>query len=185
MSDNSQVVIRLDVPDGEARESIVASVRDWLLGADVIVPFAPKATWREEFGRTDFSPGPRWRDVVDEVPGAVFESLWHNGVDIRANVDYRSAMSNSGPWTCVRCGAEYDGEDLLDQWVTTHAEPTATCESCGARALLGDWPCECPTALVGAPIVEFHNWHPLRPDFLGELTRKLGGSRCKYFWSHF
>jgi hypothetical protein len=75
MSDNSQVVIRLDVPSEEEREFIVASIREWLLSAEVIMPFTPKSTWREEFGRTDFSPGPRWREVVDEVPGAVFESL--------------------------------------------------------------------------------------------------------------
>lgn len=184
MSDNSQVVVRLDVPGGDEQEPIVASVRNWLLSTEVIAPFAPKPTWREEFGRTDFSPGPRWRDAVDEVHGAVFETLWHNGVDLRASVDYCSAMANTEPWNCGSCGAEFEDQDLLGDWVDTHVEPTVRCTTCGWSAPLGDWPCKFPAVLVGAPIVEFHNWHPLRPDFVSELTRRVGGDRCRYFWSH-
>lgn len=177
------MVIRLDFPGDDDRELIVTSVREWLLSRGVIRPFDPTPAARAESARTDFSPGPRWRDVVEETAGAPFEEMLLNGVDIRSNVDSRSAVGNSEPWTCQRCGSAFEGYDLLEGWVATHVEPTVECGSCGWSALLGDWTCEFPVLVVGAPILEFHNWHTLRADFLGELRRKLGGQRSRYFWS--
>jgi hypothetical protein len=105
----------------------------------VIEPFAPKPTWREEFGTSDFSPGPRWRDVVDEVPGAPFETLWHNGVDIRSTVDDRSALSNT------------DGDDLAGEWVDTQEEPSVQCQRVGGLL---------PLATGGATLPRFSSAHP-------------------------
>lgn len=178
------MVIRLDSPSDDDRELIVKSVRDWLLSAEVIRPFEEKPAARAEFARTDFSPGPRWRDAVDETVGAPFDELLLNGVDIRSGIDTCSAAGNSEPWTCERCGSAFEAFDLLESWASTHVEPSIECGSCGWSALLGDWTCEFPVLLVGGPMLEFHNWHALRPDFLGELTTRLGGQRSKYFWSH-
>ncbi len=182
MSDWAQIVIQIDKFETAVRQQMADHVTGWLLNEAIVAPFdASKRGWREEFGRTGWSPGRAWREAVDEVPGAVFDTLWHNGVDISADIVYQSALGNYEPWRCPRCNAGLDEGEYADAWIASQEEPVATCASCGWAAPLGNWPGEYPAVLVGAPTVIFHNWHPLRPAFIDELKAMLGNGRCRHF----
>lgn len=97
----------------------------------------------------------------------------------------QSAYSNFEEWQCPRCRVELYSTDLVERWIKTKEEPVATCSGCGWAAKLGDWPGDFPAAIVGAPAIAFHNWHPLRADFVSDLGARLDGGRCCYFWQRF
>lgn len=124
--------------------------------------------------------GPSWRSVVQDVNGAPFLELQHNGIDVQT--ERLLYGTGTEPPECARCGQPID-EDLNDfgalveTWID-EGEPTVRCEACGADALLGDWQGERPYGFVGAPFVEFNNWFRLTDQFIGELHRQLGG-RCR------
>jgi hypothetical protein len=182
MSDSAQIIMRLDPLSDAERGRLADGVSQWLLSSQVTTIFDASSAERADLGRTDWSPGPSWRSVVDEVRDAAFESLWFNGVDVRPAVQMQSAYSNYEEWACPRCATELVSTDLIENWVESEIEPNARCSSCGYSALLGDWPAQFPAALVGAPVVTFQNWHPLRATFITDVVEHLGGGRCRYFW---
>jgi len=187
VSDNAQIVMRLDPLAADLRAQTIDDITDWLERDGVITPSTRPAAEREEFGLAAWAPGPRWRTVVDFDPEVVFESLWHNGVDLTAEVQMQSALANYEDPTCSRCGVAFAAGDslgdLIEDWLST-GEPTITCSACQWTALLGDWPTRFPPALVGAPTITFHNWLPLRDQFVDDLFARTGGGRCRYFWQH-
>jgi hypothetical protein len=181
VSDSAQVIVRIDRLPRANREHIAGELTGWLLASGVIAELDRSDPRRADVARTDWAPGPGWRDVVDHDPGAVFETLLLNGVDINAEVGVHSAYGNAQDWRCPQCGSAVSGDNLISQWLQTKDEPVATCATCGWSAWLGDWPTEFPLALVGAPAITSHNWQPLRAPFRQELIARLGG-RCRYFW---
>ena len=187
MSDNAQVVMRLDPLAAQVRAQMVEDVTQWLEREGVIRPATRSLPERDQFGLAAWAPGSRWRAVVDFDPAVEFESRWHNGVDIAAKVELQSAMANHEDPTCGSCGVTLPSDesfgDLIEAWLST-GEPLLTCRSCGWTAPLGDWPTRFPPGLVGAPTITFHNWLPLRARFVDDLIARLGGGRCRYFWQH-
>ena len=41
-----------------------------------------------------------------------------------------------------------------------------------------------PSFKLERPPVAVHNWHPLRAEIVDDLTARLGGGRCRYFWQN-
>lgn len=169
MSDNFQVFIRLDPPDPIHCQAVCDELVAWLTLEQVVLDTGG-----------ELLPGPHANSVLHEP----MSSRVAQSVTVDAEIVAATAAGNSEEWVCPRCAAELDWNDLVESWHTTHVEPIATCENCRFSALLGDWPAEFPTALIGAPCVAFQNWPPLQQRFVEELQHRLGGSRCRYFWEH-
>lgn len=183
MSDNAQIIISLDPRTEEDRAQSATRLADWLLGQGVIGPYTGEP---DDPSRTDWAAGPSWGSVVEGNPTGA--PIWiYSGVDLTGTAEVVSAFAASDPWACHSCGAEVGWDavsDLIDQWADTKIEPITTCGTCGSSGLLGDMAGENPQALVGAPTITFHNWPPLLPEFRDEVTTRIGGGRCRYFWQH-
>ncbi len=152
-----KLIVRIDKLPRADRQHIAGELAGWLLASGVIAELDRSDPRRADVARTDWGAGPNWRGSVDHDPGAVFETLLLNGVDIKAEVGLHSAYGDAEDWRCPQCRSVMSAGDLINEWLQTNDEPVATCATCGWSGWLGDWPAEFPLALVGAPAITFHN----------------------------
>ena len=166
-------VVRLDSPEGEVVE-LAQTVARWLLKEGSVQPNSRRD---ELWQPSEWMPGPRWRDVVDEGPWNedILETA-NNGVDVEVKRQVHHPTENYEPPACRRCGAVLSEElhhETIDPWLAGN-EPTVVCPRCGWSAPIGDWPAKFGFA-IGTPAIVFNNWPVLKEDFLAELRRLLGG----------
>ena len=186
MSDSGFVIVCLDPIDQRDRERYARTTAQWLMQEGILAPLA-RSLWRtsSEYARGEWGPGANWRSVVQEPLPVAWRSSPGEEVDISTDRRVWSAAANSADFTCARCDTPLSEDlgDLVDTWLATN-EPSPACSECGWSAPLGDWPTECPPALVGAPAIIFWRWPSFRPDFVEAVAAKLGCSRYRAFWEH-
>jgi hypothetical protein len=162
------------------------SATDWLVNRKILAPLSESLWDSHEHALGAWGPGENWTAaVVEPVPGAWLNSPGEE-VAIESARQVYTAMGNSEDFVCAQCGGELrdDLGELIEEWLDV-AEPHATCTSCGWTAALGDWPSEHPPALVGGPAITFYRWPLFKPEFVADLTARLGGGRTRHFWTHF
>ena len=146
-------VVRIDFPDAEVA-SLAQGLGPWLLDKQVVQHnFRRDKLWQP----SEWMPGSRWRDVVEEHPSnESFLTLANNGVDVEVKRELYHPLEAYKPPACGRCGAVL-GEDahhaMIEPWLARR-EPLAICANCGWSALIGDWPGEGGFA-IGAPAASF------------------------------
>lgn len=166
-------VVRLDTPEAEVA-GLGRELTQWLLEKGVVQANSKRD---ELWQPSQWMPGPRWRDVVEEGPwNEHFMTTANNGVDVELKRQVYHPVESYEPPACRRCGAVL-AEDVhhgtIEPWLAGD-EPIVVCPNCGWSAPIGDWPAEFGFA-IGAPAIVFNNWPMFKVGFLGELRLLLGG----------
>ena len=125
MSDSAQLIMSLDLVPLADRQRAVDALAEWLLDAGAIAPFDRSNPDRTKLARSDWSPGPNWREVVDEVARAEFETLLLNGVDATPDVEMQSSYANSEEWRCPACAADLEAGELIEVWIESELRPAS------------------------------------------------------------
>jgi hypothetical protein len=179
MSDNAIIVVEISITEREV-PGRAAAVSQWLLETG-IVEVNPKrdALWQP----SQYRAGPRAMEVAPDFDRV--RDLVNNGVDVISERQVHHPGGNYEPPVCPSCGIPMDQAahlDLINSWWVDADEPLATCATCEASALLGDWPGEW-TLYIGELAVCFNNWPPLADAFLHELGDRLG-PRWRVIYQH-
>ena len=166
-------VVRLNSPEGEI-DQLAQKLTHWLLKEGVV---SPNSKRDELWQPSEWMPGPRWRDVVEEGSwNEYFIGTANIGVDVEVERQVHHPVENYEPPPCRRCGAILPPDihdDTIEPWLAGD-EPTVVCPNCGWSALIGDWPAQFGFA-IGAPAIVFNNWPMFKEPFLAELRALLGG----------
>lgn len=171
MSENAITVVELSLGDAEARAHAPA-VREWLLSLGVVQANAKRDDlWQP----SEFRAGPNVLRAATEW-GLHEAERANSGVDVTVGRKPYHPFENDEPPVCPKCGtAMADGDysiERLGEWCEG-SEPRVRCVGCGCEVLAGDWRGRF-SYLVGNLAVEFHNWPPLREDFIAALRERLG-----------
>lgn len=171
MSENAITVVELSL-DEAAAQTRAADVREWLLSLGVVRVHANRDDlWQP----SEFRAGPNVLRAASEW-GMDEAKRANSGVDVTAGRRPYHPFENDKPPACPTCGTGMaDGDysiERLGEWCEG-AEPRVRCVGCGSEALTGDWRGRC-SYLVGNLAVTFHNWPPLREDFIAALRERLG-----------
>lgn len=171
MSENAITLVELSLGEKEARERAPA-VREWLLALGVVQPNLKRDDlWQP----SEFRAGPNVLRAASEW-GPDEAKRANSGVDVTVGRKPYHPFENDEPPACPKCGAAMpDGDYTLErlaEWFEG-SEPRVRCVGCGSEALTGDWRGRF-SYLVGNLAVEFHNWPPLREDFVAALRERLG-----------
>ena len=181
MGDHREQIIDISTPEADV-ETRMTAVTDWLITAGWAAPFdgtdwlyPTEPALREDTGLLHRWPG--FGGVTFVVTPGLY---WVAGDGTAAPV-------------CPACGTESDEWDQIEQWGVQRIEPVAHCQSCGHKALLGDWDLEASVAVGSLAIVL--DPQPLRHQggvfdptdvartLRTELTAALGG-RWAYVHHH-
>jgi hypothetical protein len=166
-------IVGIDNPEGGVA-SLAQKATHWLLEEGVVQPNSKRD---ELWQPSEWMPGSRWREVVNEGPwNEYFMTLANNGVDVDLKRQLHHPVENYESPVCLRCGAVLS-EDvhhaMIEPWLAGD-EPIVVCPKCGWSAPIGDWPAEFGFA-IGAPAIVFNNWPMFKEAFLLELRALLGG----------
>ena len=171
MSEHAIRLVETSLTAAEAADRC-GVVQAWLLDRGVITRNPSRDA---VLAPSEFRAGPLCAAAAAEAERWVGGG--HTGVDVVAERQVHHALGNYEPPTCPRCGCPAVGEAehhaLIEPWLHERAEPAVRCVACGrsslAGALLGPW-----SFHVGELAVVFHNWPPLREEFVAELGAVMG-----------
>jgi hypothetical protein len=168
MDDRYQTIADVEVTEQDAprlAEEVVA----WLVETGVVV--AERTNCACGVGH---APGPEFGSAV-VAPDETLHTVAWNGlrVEIGRTVFYAKAADQLV--YCPHCDAEVDLEriaDAFEEW-QVGAAGTRECPICTRELDPNGWRWEPPWGF-GALGLTFWNWPPLRPEFVAELTARLG-----------
>ncbi|MFD9190513.1 hypothetical protein ACFWCA_20055 [Streptomyces phaeochromogenes] len=199
MGDHFQTVVDVDATADEA-QVLAARVVEWLVAEGIVLGERTDCVLGRPLGHP---PGPNWRRAVEESPDW---DPWDGLAVHTERTVFDSGQGGPESVTCPRCetttplsGETYDE----DYEVSREAEPdngawprfaaamgtwhetgaaTVDCPACARPVALTDWIWEDDYYALGNLGLEFWNWPELRPDFIQEISRLLGGHRTGYVW---
>ncbi|WP_405568696.1 hypothetical protein OG418_28790 [Streptomyces phaeochromogenes] len=199
MGDHFQTVVDVDATADEA-QVLAARVVEWLVAEGIVLGGRTDCVLGQPLGHP---PGPNWRRAVEESPDW---DPWDGLAVHTERTVFDSGQGGPESVTCPRCetttplsGETYDE----DYEVSREAEPdngawprfaaamgtwhetgaaTVDCPACARPVALTDWIWEDDHYAFGHLGLEFWNWPELRPDFIQEISRLLGGHRTGYVW---
>jgi hypothetical protein len=179
VSEHAFRLVEISLTAVEARTHAPA-VTSWLLERGVIEPnFA-----RSVMAPSEFRAGPRCSSAAPDADRWVGGG--NTGVDVLTERLVHHAVENYEPPACPSCGevaiSDSDHHALIEPWLYDRVEPEVRCVACGQLAAVGDlvgpW-----SFHIGDLAVVFHNWPPLAPEFVTELST-LMGSRTRLVIDH-
>lgn len=178
MGDWCQVLVDEVVRGDRAARESGERLDSWLVDVGVLSPDLTDCVLGHPLGHP---PGPSYRRAVGGV-GAV-PRLWTNGGHVSTGRRAHWGGDVDG-LACGQCGqleeVTSDGERWQQIFMSTIAEwmeggdGTITCLGCGARNELSDWHWGGRPWGFGEVSVEFWNWEPLAPSFIGDVALVLG-----------
>lgn len=168
MGDWYQTIADVEATEQEAA-LLAREVVDWLVDTEVVV----RARTNCACG-LGHEPGPKYEQAV-VAPDERLATLDWNGlrVEVGRAVFYSKAQDQKV--YCPHCDAEVDLDRIADgfgEW-QGGAAGTRPCPICTRELDPNGWRWEPPWGF-GALGLTFWNWPPLRPEFVAELTARLG-----------
>ncbi|MDX8030115.1 hypothetical protein SK803_07820 [Lentzea sp. BCCO 10_0856] len=147
-------------------------VRTWLLERGVITRNPVRDA---VMAPSEFRAGPHRSAAAAEADRWVGGG--HTGVDVVSERQVHHAFGNYEPPLCPHCAcaaiSESDHHALVEPWLYERVEAAVRCVACGRSSLVGDlrgqW-----SFHIGDLAVVFHNWPPLRDEFVAGLGAVMG-----------
>ncbi|SDK43245.1 hypothetical protein [Streptomyces indicus] len=187
MGDWFRTIVDTEATAEEAQE-LAAGLLDWLIADGYVVAERTDCVLGADAGH---APGPRYAEAVVE-PDPGLAALWSNGLHITVErTVFDAGQGEPTAVTCPHCATEVpfvderwmpvEGNwelfaDAVHSWADGDDEPVA-CPSCGRTAPVHTWRWADDYFAFGRLGFTFWNWPELRPEFLAEFSRRLGGHR--------
>jgi len=172
VGDYYQIIVDRDATSDEA-EALALIVRNWLVSEGIIAAEMTDCVLGADFGH---SPGPRHARVL-RVPDDGLPGLRTNGLNIIVERQLFYGTPGDLGLVCASCEDLIDdGEEIwavIDQWCAGDDSAEYGCPWCGHTELISEWTFDPPWGF-GNLGFEFWNWPMLRPEFVDEVTRRLG-----------
>jgi ribosomal protein S27AE len=175
MGDWFEVIADVEATAEEA-DRLAADMLAWLVERGIVMAEQTDCV----LGGLGYAPGPNYTAAVTE-PDANLHRLQTNGLNVVTGqtVFYSMGVDRI---ICPRCGAVVVDQDdelswprfsaSIDDWYAG-GSGIQTCERCGEAAGLNDWHWSPPWGF-GYLGFEFWNWPRLNPDFIAEVSGRLG-----------
>jgi hypothetical protein len=184
-----QTVVDVQARSQEA-ESLAELVRDWLISSGFVSADQTDCVLGSGLG---YPPGPRADEVVD---GVAWSSPWQNAQANGLEIVVGSTVFDAGQGepaavACPHCTArvplvDMGHEPIEEAWKPFHdvlqgwsegREVAVACPACAQDVPAQGWQWADDYFALGRLGFRFWNWPPLRPAFVAEFTRRLGGRR--------
>ncbi|WP_436774084.1 hypothetical protein [Yinghuangia sp. YIM S09857] len=187
MGDWFQTIVDTEATPEEAQE-LAANVLAWLISDGIVSAERTDCVLGADAGH---APGARHGEaVVDPDPELV--DVWSNGLHVTVErTVFDAGQGEPSAVTCPHCAVEmrlvdeywspveetWDlFADATESWADDYDEPVA-CPSCGRTARVHTWIWADDYFAFGHLGFTFWNWPALRPEFVVELSSRLGGHR--------
>ncbi len=180
MGDWFQTIVDVEATAQEA-EALADATVTWLVDARIIAAEASDCV----LGGAGHAPGTGYLAAVSEADPYLLTSRT-NGVEIITGqaVFYSMGAETVG---CPHCrqavalsdehghpnAAWHELSDSIDAWFSESGDGRRPCPTCRADVGLNDWAWSPPWGF-GYLGLKFWNWPPLKPQFLTEVSRRLG-----------
>jgi hypothetical protein len=187
MGDWFQTIVDTDATPGEAQR-LAANTLDWLIADGFIAAERTGCVLGADAGH---APGRRYGEAVED-PDPRLVSVQSNGLHVTVGrTIFDAGQGDPSAVTCPHCAAEITLVDehrslieekwarvsnALDSWADGHDAPVE-CPSCLRAAPVHTWLWADDYFAFGHLGFTFWNWARLRPDFLADFSRRLGGHR--------
>lgn len=178
VSDWFEIIADVDAMAEEA-DRLAAEVMAWLVGRNVVMAKPTDCV----LGGDGYAPGPNYAAVVIE-PDPHLHDLRTNGVCVITGRTVFHSMDIQ-QIVCPHCGSVVvDDRDQrswhrfaesIDDWYCGESG-VRTCEHCARSVGLNEWQWSPPWAF-GYLGFKFWSWPPLAPQFVAEVSSRLGTGR--------
>ncbi|MBA0053014.1 hypothetical protein E0L36_19690 [Streptomyces sp. AJS327] len=186
MGDWFQTIVDTEATPEEA-PGLAANVVDWLVADGVILAERTDCVLGADAGH---APGTRYGDAVQQ-PDPELVNLWSNGLHATVGrTVFDAGQGEPSAVTCPHCAVEIR---LVDEyWSPVEESWHRFAPAVGSWAEGDDEPVACPSCDRAAPVHTWHwadyfafgslgftfwNWPDLRPEFVADVARRLGGHR--------
>lgn len=187
MGDWFQTIVDTEATPGEA-QGLAANILDWLIGDGFVAAERTDCVLGADAGH---APGPRYGAAVED-PDPELVNVWSNGLHVSVGrTVFDAGQGEPSAVTCPHCATEIPLVDepwspieerwapfmeAMESWAEGHDEPVA-CPSCGRTAPVHTWLWADDYFAFGHLGFTFWNWPTLRPEFVVDFARRLGGHR--------
>lgn len=187
MGDWFQTIVDTEATSGEA-QGLAANVLDWLIADGFISAERTDCVLGADAGH---APGTRYGEAVED-PDPELVNVWSNGLHVTVGrTVFDAGQGEPSAVTCPHCATEMPlvdehwspieerwarFEDAVGSWAEGHDEPVA-CPSCDRTAPVHTWLWADDYFAFGHLGFTFWNWPTLRPEFVVDFSRRLGGHR--------
>ncbi|KPC66203.1 hypothetical protein [Streptomyces chattanoogensis] len=184
MGDYFDTVVDVDATAEDAPR-LAAEVLSWLVAEGIVEP-EPSAPAFDIEG-DGYAPGPQCGKAFRGDPDRALGLSLHVGRTV-----FDAGQGDPEAVTCPHCSARVElmdeDRDLDDEawglfaeavqtWAGSEDPAPVRCPSCGTSAPVHRWIWADDHFAFGHLGFAFWNWDALRPEFVAELTRRLGGHR--------
>lgn len=187
MGDWFQTIVDTEATPGEA-QGLAGNILDWLIADGFVSAERTDCVLGADAGH---APGTRYGEAVEDPdPGLV--NVWSNGLHVTVGrTVFDAGQGEPSAVTCPHCAAKMplgdehwslieetwaQFRDALESWGEGHDEPVA-CPSCHRTAPVHTWLWADDYFAFGHLGFTFWNWPTLRPEFVADFSRRLGGHR--------
>lgn len=171
MGDWFQTIADVEATPDEA-DPLATVVMDWLVASGVVTAASTDCVLDEGLGH---APGSRYAEVV-VAPDPALHALSVNGaLAIRGRKVFDAGQGGVDHVSCPHCGAEAEWDGLsgaIGAWYEG-GNGVHRCTGCLRTVGLNDWRWEPPWGF-GHLGFTFWNWPTLRPEFVAEVSARLG-----------
>lgn len=187
MGDWFRTIVDTEATPDEAR-GLAAGVLDWLIADGFVSAERTDCVLGADAGH---APGTRYGEAVQD-PDPALAALWSNGLHITVGrTVFDAGQGEPSAVTCPHCAAETPLVDAywspveenwapfgeaVAAWSEGDDAPVA-CPSCGRTAPVHTWHWAGDHFAFGHLGFTFWNWPALRPEFVADLSHRLGGHR--------
>ncbi|MGW0664168.1 hypothetical protein [Streptodolium elevatio] len=187
MGDWFQTIVDIEATPEEA-QVLAANILDWLIADGFVSAERTDCVLGADTGH---APGTRYGEAVED-PDPELVNVWSNGLQVTVErTVFDAGQGEPTAVTCPHCAAEMPlGDehgplveetwarfmDAMESWGEGHDEPVA-CPSCGRTAPVHTWLWADNYFAFGHLGFTFWNWSTLRPEFVVDFARRLGGHR--------
>jgi hypothetical protein len=171
MGNRFQKLADIDAAPDEAQRLAIA-IMEWLIKSEVVAPAGTGCVLGDGPGH---APGLRYAEAV-VVPDHALLRLKTNGVNaVTGRTVFHNGQSGVERISCPHCGVVADWDDVADTIGTWYegGHGSRPCVGCQRRVGLNDWRWEPPWGF-GHLGFTFWNWPQLRPEFVAEVSARLG-----------
>ncbi|MFF0739025.1 hypothetical protein ACFYVL_01380 [Streptomyces sp. NPDC004111] len=187
MGDWFQTIVDTEAAPEEA-QALAGNILDWLIADGVVAAERTDCVLGADAGHP---PGTRFAEAVED-PDPELVNVWSNGLHVAVGrTVFDAGQGEPSAVTCPHCAAEtslvdeywspideaWDRfRDAVGSWADGDDEPVA-CPSCTRTAPVHTWLWADDYFAFGHLGFTFWNWPVLRPEFVAEFSRRLGGHR--------
>lgn len=187
MGDWFQTIVDTEATPGEA-QGLAANILDWLIADGVISAERTDCVLGADAGH---APGARYGEAVGD-PDPELVNVWSNGLHVTVGrTVFDAGQGEPSAVTCPHCAAEMRLVDecwslieerwdrfrgAMGSWAEGDDAPVA-CPACGRTAPVHTWRWADDCFAFGHLGFTFWNWPELRPEFVVDFSRRLGGHR--------